>query len=378
MKKITLYDMKTDFSCIENRVFIFTEDIEKLSQDHFFYTFEHMVNNYRYFSMDQLIYNTLYNDSILNSRANILYKKFSVPCDTINSFLKFNRFVYRNIPLEIENINESFQYIYLSMSHWMHKNFYEFYEFLVHLKMRYSSFFFSEICSFIKCNYTISTNMFFENWNEFIKFSKTCNIDLSNITCFDGNNLSKDFYSKSFEINLNNFVIYHEDLYVRNFFCYDRNKMPYGELFCFNGKTVIHEEKKPNSIRLYIKPKLYSNLYDEYMSILKFSKPRSIYNILSREIYQEIMVFIKFGQINEKIISIVNNIKLYEENNIIMHEKYPIIFYYKAYQIINHKMYLSSQGIYKFFAYNLNNGQVELIKMKRILSGDFEVIELKY
>lgn len=223
--------MPTDFSQFDKEYeFVNTENICPITLDHIFKTGEYMIKNYKYFSIEQWIYNTLYNNNIMHSRAYDLYNKTNINC-CINSFLTINKLQMIHKPIEVENTDNTFQKIHKSHTNWLSSNFYNAYKHLIQLKMLYSSFFFSEICEFIECPYVISSNIFFHNFNEFIEFKNKYKIKFKNFDTYEKINFPVDFHRIHIDINLKNFVVYHNELYIRNSICYDSEQVPYGSLY---------------------------------------------------------------------------------------------------------------------------------------------------
>ena len=360
--------MPTDFTEFMHEYdFVNTEDICPFNTNHIISTGLYMIKNYNYFSIEQWIHNSLYNNDIPLSRAHNIYNKIQfVQC--ANSFLSNNRIKLFQQPMQVENTDETFQVIYKSLTHWLRSNYNWIYQKMIQMKILYSSFFFSEICEFIQCPYVISGNTFFHNWSEFSKFQENYNITFRHIDNFNAHNSIQDFKILNTSISLEKFIIYHDDLYIRNSICY--SEIPNGSLYYLNHIKITSNPSTENNIKAYIKRRPYTKVYDQYMSdILGLKSPPSIYSILSSKVYNQ--------RENYNISSeIAPHIK--SENNVLKYNDLPIIFYYKSYQITNYKIKFSQNNIYEFYAYHIPTHKVELIKMRKLSPFEYEIIEIKY
>jgi hypothetical protein len=368
MKRIVLYDMPTNFEDFHQQYsFVNANNIVNLTTNHFLHTGIYMLKNYKYFSIDQWIYNTLYNTSIYQSRAYELSKKIIIN-ECINSFITTKKIHLHQKPIKAETIDNTFQKIYRSMSHWMQMCFYDFYTFLIFIKISYSSFFFSEICEFIQSPHTIGANIFFKNSQEFKDFQNLYNIQLKEKFHFLGNNFTQEFSNYSFHIDLDNFIIQHDDLYVHRSICND--DIPNGSLYYQKDINIDREDITPNHIDIYIKPRQYTTAYNQYMKeILQLRPPSSIYSAMSAKTYKDV--------VNKNINNDIFN-KIINREGVLVYENHPIVFYYRAYQITNYKIKFCQRDIYQFFAYNMINHQIEFIKMRKPPITSYQIVHLKY
>ncbi len=360
--------MPTNFSKFDTEYnFINVEDICTFNTKHIIATGEYMVKNYNYFSIEQWLHNALYNNEIPDSRAHNVYKSIQfITC--VNSFISNNKIKLFQQPIQTENTDNTFQVVYKSLTHWLRSCYYNIYKRMIQTKMMYSSCFFSEICEFIQCPYVISSNMFFHDQTEFIKFKNIYNITLKNFDELHGINFRKDFALLNTNISLKDFVVHHDDLYIKNSICY--NEIPNGSLYYLKQIKIVSNPPTQNQIKAYIKRRPYTKVYDQYMSdILGLKSPPSAYSVLSSKVYHQRDHYNLSPEITK-------NIKV--DNDVLKYNDLPIIFYYKTYQITNYKIKFSRNNIYEFYAYHMQTHTVELIKMRRSPPTEYDILEVIY
>lgn len=365
-----------EFGCFDNDMFkndelINIDDVVALNTGHLKHVGKFLLNKeVSYFSIDQWIYYSLYNDLIKGSRAFEL-KNALKEVKLFNTILSFAEKIEVNTkPIQVENYNKDFVKVDYNLYNWFLKFHTDLVNKLIYLKVLYSSFFLREIIHLIQFPYNISTDWFFEDFEKFKEFAIDFKIEW-HLLSFNKVDFDKDFdYWISFRQVSLNYVLYYDGLFVDKMIC--NKDIPFGNLVYVPEHNIQYEEVVDREIKIYRNEhEPYMSAYDVYMFKVLRVFPRSLNSRFIYRLYQYLLNNLPIPlylnkTLQENLLNLKEKVVI--KNDCVFYEEKFLFIINSSSRINKIKNYCYHKNINSFYLYNCK--KLEMVRIRpRVLSN---------